>query len=51
MFENLQIFRMAHAMAAHAGARQTVVARNMANADTPGYTAQDIAPFEAEFRL
>ena len=48
MFENLQIFRMAHAMAAHAGARQTVVARNMANADTPGYSAQDIEPFKAE---
>jgi len=48
MFENLQIFRMSHAMATHAGARQTVIARNMANADTPGYAAQDIAPFRTE---
>lgn len=45
MFEKLEIFRMAHAMAKHAGARQAVVARNMANADTPGYAARDIAPF------
>lgn len=45
MFEKLQIFRMAHAMAQHAGARQSVLARNMANADTPGYAARDVAPF------
>lgn len=50
MFQNLEIFRMAHAMASHAGARQAVVARNMANADTPGYAAQDIAPFAETFR-
>jgi flagellar basal-body rod protein FlgB len=35
-------------MAVHAGARQTVVAQNMANADTPGYAAKDIAPFRSE---
>lgn len=49
MFENLQVFRMARAMAGHAGARQALVARNMANADTPGYTARDIAPFSEIF--
>ncbi|HEY9038379.1 MAG TPA: FlgB family protein [Roseovarius sp.] len=32
-------------MAQHAGARQSVLARNLANADTPGYKARDIAPF------
>lgn len=48
MFENLQVFQMASAVAAHAGARQAVIARNMANADTPGYVARDIAPFHAE---
>lgn len=47
MYKNLDVFRMAHAMASHAGSRQAVIARNMANADTPGYVAQDIAPFEA----
>ena len=46
MFENIQVFRTAHAMAHHAGARQAVIARNMANADTPGYAAQDIAGFK-----
>jgi flagellar basal-body rod protein FlgB len=45
MFEKLQIFQMAHAMARHAGARQSVLARNIANADTPGYAARDVAPF------
>lgn len=45
MFENLTIFRMAQAMAMHAGARQAVVAQNMAHADTPGYAARDITPF------
>lgn len=45
MFENIEIFRMAHAMARHAGARQAVVSQNMANADTPGYAARDIAAF------
>lgn len=47
MFENLEIFRLSHALARHAGARQAVVAQNMANADTPGYAARDIAPFAA----
>lgn len=47
MFDNLAVFRMAHAMAEHAGARQTVIARNMANADTPGYAARDIPSFQA----
>jgi len=50
MFEKLQIFKMAHAMAQHAGARQSVLARNIANADTPGYTARDIAPFAESYK-
>ncbi|KAA2315568.1 FlgB family protein [Pseudooceanicola sediminis] len=45
MFENLQIFRMSESMARHAGQRQTVIAENMANADTPGFKARDILPF------
>lgn len=47
MFDNLEIFRLSGAMAAHAGARQAVVARNMANADTPGYGAQDLPSFQS----
>lgn len=47
MFERLEIFRMAHSMAQHAGARHTVIAQNMANADTPDYVARDIVPFKS----
>lgn len=45
MFEKLEIVRTAQALAAHAGARQGLVARNIANADTPGYRAQDLPDF------
>lgn len=45
MYENMDVLRMAHAMASHAAARQTTVARNIANADTPGYRAQDLPSF------
>jgi flagellar basal-body rod protein FlgB len=45
MYESLDIFRTAAAMARHAGARQAVVAENIANADTPGYRARTLAPF------
>lgn len=37
-------------MAHHAGSRQAVVARNIANADTPGFRAQQIAPFQEAYR-
>jgi flagellar basal-body rod protein FlgB len=49
MYQNLSIFQAAGAMAKHAGARQAVVAQNVANADTPGYRAQTIAPFTEVF--
>ena len=45
MFEKLEITRMAQAMAAHSGARMSVLARNMANADTPGYKSEDLRSF------
>ncbi len=45
VFEKLEIVRMAQAMAAHAGARQSEIARNIANADTPGFRARDLRPF------
>ena len=45
MFEKLAVFQGAYAMAHHAGMRQSIVAQNMANADTPGYRARDITPF------
>lgn len=45
MYQSLELFQTAGAMASHAGARQAVVTRNIAHADTPGYRAQQIAPF------
>jgi flagellar basal-body rod protein FlgB len=50
MFQSLDLFRMSGDMARHAAARQTVVATNLANADTPGYRAQAIAPFADVYR-
>jgi flagellar basal-body rod protein FlgB len=44
------MFRMASAMAAHAGRRQAVIATNMANSDTPGYRARDVVPFAEVYR-
>ncbi|OYW62404.1 MAG: flagellar basal body rod protein FlgB [Rhodobacterales bacterium 32-66-7] len=49
MFEKLELTRMAQALAAHSGARMGVIARNIANADTPGYKAQDLPPFAKVF--
>lgn len=46
MHNSLELFQTASAMARHAGARQAVVARNIANADTPGFQAQQIAAFK-----
>ena len=45
MLDRIEVFRMAAAMASHAGTRQAVVAQNIANADTPGYQARDVRPF------
>jgi flagellar basal-body rod protein FlgB len=46
MFGQLEVFRLAGAMAGHAGQRQTVAAANVAQADTPGYRARAVEPFE-----
>lgn len=45
MFEKVAILQIAQAMASHAALRQGAVAQNIANADTPGYAARDVAPF------
>lgn len=45
MFRSLELSHMAQAMATHAAKRQSVIAQNVAHADTPGYRAQDIRPF------
>ena len=50
MFDKMEIFRMAFGLATHASARQSVIARNVANADTPGYRSADIAPFAQTYQ-
>jgi flagellar basal-body rod protein FlgB len=45
MHESLEVFRTAQSLARHAAARQAVIARNVAHADTPGYRPRDLAPF------
>ena len=47
MFENLDVFKISAAMAKHAGQRQAIIAQNVANADTPGYTARDLPAFKS----
>ncbi|MCR8549504.1 FlgB family protein [Salipiger sp. P9] len=50
MFQNLDVFRTAMAMARHAGMQQALSAQNIANADTPGYRALEIPDFAATLR-
>ena len=45
MFERMEIMRMAVQSAVHAAGRQSVIAANVANADTPGYRAGDLRSF------
>lgn len=45
MEPKLSLLRLASELAAHSTARQSVVAENIAHADTPGYRARDIPGF------
>lgn len=45
MTQASSLLTVAAGAARHAANRQTVIARNIANADTPGFVAQDLAPF------
>ena len=49
MFNDLELMRMANAMASHASTRQSAVAQNVANADTPGYRAVDVTSFAQSY--
>lgn len=49
MFDIPDVMRMAQAMARHAAARQGVIAENIAQADTPGFRARDLAGFGASY--
>ena len=50
MLEKLSVTRMAEALAAHAGARLGLIARNVAQADTPGYKAVDLEGFAETYQ-
>ena len=50
MFQNLDVFRTAMAMARHAGLQQAYSAQNIANADTPGYRAKAVPEFTSTLR-
>ena len=50
MFQNLDVFRTAMAMARHAGLQQAYSAQNIANADTPGYRAKAVPEFASTLR-
>jgi flagellar basal-body rod protein FlgB len=50
MFQNLTVFKLAHAMAVHAGTQQAMVARNIAHADSPGYQARHLESFAEALR-
>jgi len=43
--QNLTLLELASAMARHSGLRHSVIAENVANADTPGYRARDVQSF------
>lgn len=49
MFGQIDVLRMAGAMARNAEARQGAIARNVANADTPGYRAVDVPSFAESY--
>lgn len=50
MYDSLDLFRVSFALARHAGAKQSLVATNVANADTPGYRAMSLPDFSDTFR-
>lgn len=50
MFDRIDTLRMASSLTAHAAERQKLVARNVANADTPGFRALDLAGFAQTYR-
>jgi flagellar basal-body rod protein FlgB len=47
---DLSIIRVADALGRHAAQRHSLIARNVANADTPGYRAVDVEPFAEALR-
>lgn len=50
MFDRIELIHAARAMTDHAAQRQKIVAGNIANSDTPGFQARDVAPFTETYR-
>lgn len=50
MFDQIAIFRLSSAQAAHAARSLSVTAANVANADTPGFRAQMLDDFVTTLR-
>lgn len=50
MADTQGILSMASALVGHAARRQSVIAANIANADTPGYQSRDLADFAQAYR-
>lgn len=45
--DTISLFHLASSRMEWLSARQKVIAENIANGDTPGYRARDVAPFES----
>ena len=50
MLNDLKLLDTMSAMTRHAAQRHAVIAENIANADTPGYAAKDITPFQDMYK-
>ena len=50
MLDAPYLMKMAQSLAKHAGARQAQIAKNIANADTPGYRARDLVEFSKTYQ-
>lgn len=49
MMKDLTLLARASAMARHAAAQHSLIAQNIANADTPQYRAKELKPFDVAF--
>lgn len=50
MFKNLNVFQISSQLASHSTRQHTLTAKNIANADTPGYAAERLPDFAEAFR-
>lgn len=50
MLDAPYVMKLAQDLARHSGARQAQIAKNIANADTPGYRARDVSDFSENYR-